>query len=99
MKKLKIEIPLILPEVPNEKDQCVQELISLLQEQKGLEKVHVLEAADKGVPQLCFHYNPELISIDRPTNWCVHYRKNRTQAHRSRRHPPFSPSAQYRAQS
>lgn len=65
MKKLKIEIPLILPEVPNEKDQCVQELISLLQEQKGLEKVHVLEAADKGVPQLCFHYNPELISIDR----------------------------------
>lgn len=65
MKKLKLEIPLILPEVPDEKDQCVQELISLLQEQKGLEKVHVLEAADKGVPQLCFHYNPELISIDR----------------------------------
>lgn len=65
MKKLKIEIPLILPEVPNEKDQCVQELISLLQEQKGLEKVHVSEAADNGVPQLCFHYNPELISMDR----------------------------------
>lgn len=65
MKKLKLEIPLILPEVPDEKDQCVQELISMLQEQKGLEKVHVLEAADKGVPQLCFHYNPELISIDR----------------------------------
>jgi len=65
MKKLQIEIPLILPEVPDEKDQCVQELISLLQEQKGLEKVHVSEAADNGVPQLCFHYNPELISIDR----------------------------------
>ncbi len=65
MKKLKLEIPLILPEVPDEKDQCVQELISLLQEQKGLEKVHVSEAADNGVPQLCFHYNPELISMDR----------------------------------
>jgi len=65
MKKLKLEIPLILPEVPVEKDQCVQELISLLQEQKGLEKVHVSEAAGNGVPQLCFHYDPELISIDR----------------------------------
>jgi len=65
MKKLKLEIPLILPEVPDEKDQCVQELISLLQEQKGLEEVHVSEASDKGVPQLCFHYKPELISIDR----------------------------------
>jgi Cd2+/Zn2+-exporting ATPase len=65
MKKLKIEIPLILPEVPDEKDQCVQELISMLQEQKGLEKVHVSEAADNGVPQLCFHYDPELISMDR----------------------------------
>lgn len=65
MKKLKLEIPLILPEVPDEKDQCVQELISMLQEQKGLEKVHVPEAADNGVPQLCFHYDPELISMDR----------------------------------
>ena len=65
MKKLKLEIPLILPEVPDEKDQCVQELISMLQEQKGLEKVHVSEAADNGVPQLCFHYDPELISMDR----------------------------------
>lgn len=65
MKKLKLEIPLILPEVPDEKDQCVQELISLLQEQKGLAKVHVSAAAENGVPQLCFHYDPELISIDR----------------------------------
>ena len=28
-------------------------------------KVHVSEAADNGVPQLCFHYDPELISMDR----------------------------------
>jgi len=65
MKKLKLEIPLILPEVPDEKDHCVEELISMLLEQKGLEKIHVSEAADNSVPQLCFHYNPELISMDR----------------------------------
>ncbi|MDD2278483.1 MAG: heavy metal translocating P-type ATPase [Bacteroidales bacterium] len=65
MKKLKLEIPLILPGVPDEKDQCVQKLISLLQEQKGLEKVHVSGVAENGIPQLCFHYNPDLISIEK----------------------------------
>ena len=65
MKKLQIKIPLILPEVPDEKDQCVHKLISRLQDTEGLEKVHVADETDNGVPQLCFHYDPELISIDR----------------------------------
>ncbi|MBI0398030.1 heavy metal translocating P-type ATPase [Cyclobacterium marinum] len=65
MKKLQIKIPLILPEVPDEKDQCVNKLIHQLQDKDGLEKVHVADETDNGVPQLCFHYDPELISIDR----------------------------------
>lgn len=65
MKKLQIKIPLILPEVPDEKDQCVNKLIQKLQDKDGLEKVHVADETDNGVPQLCFHYDPELISIDR----------------------------------
>ncbi|HCB47115.1 MAG TPA: heavy metal translocating P-type ATPase, partial [Algoriphagus sp.] len=65
MKKLQIKIPLILPEVPDEKDQCVHKLISRLQDTEGLEKVHVADETDNGVPQLCFHYDPEVISINR----------------------------------
>ncbi|MBO6620371.1 MAG: heavy metal translocating P-type ATPase [Balneola sp.] len=65
MKKIQIKIPLLLPEVPDEKDQCVQKLIQHLNDKKGLEKVHVADKTEDGVPQLCFHYNPELISIDR----------------------------------
>ncbi|MEQ9250239.1 MAG: heavy metal translocating P-type ATPase [Cytophagales bacterium] len=65
MKKLQIKIPLLLPEVPDEKDQCVQKLIQHLENKEGLEKVHVADETDNGVPQLCFHYDPELISIDR----------------------------------
>ncbi|MEZ4945076.1 MAG: heavy metal translocating P-type ATPase [Cyclobacteriaceae bacterium] len=65
MKKTQIKISLLLPEVPDEKDQCVQKLIKQLQGTEGLEKVHVADEADEGVPQLCFHYDPELISIDR----------------------------------
>lgn len=64
MEKLKIKIPLLLPEVPDEKDECVQKLIESLHDKNGLEKVHVSEEAENGVPQLCFHYNPDLIYLD-----------------------------------
>lgn len=65
MKKLQIEIPVILPEVPDEKDACVARLIDALQDTEGLEKVHIKETSDSAVPELCFHYDPEVISIDR----------------------------------
>ena len=65
MEKLKIEIPLILPEVPDEKDRCVRELMDRLQGREGIESVHVSTRQEDGVPQLCFHYNPEEISMER----------------------------------
>ena len=65
MKKLKIKIPVILPQVPNEKDTCVERLIQELQAKEGIEKVHVADANGDDVPQLCFHYDPDIISIDR----------------------------------
>jgi Cd2+/Zn2+-exporting ATPase len=63
MEKLQIEIPLILPEIPDDKDRCVQDFIELLKEQKGIEKVHVEQNSDSDVPHLCFHYNSAEISI------------------------------------
>ena len=65
MKKLQIEIPLLLPQVPDEKDQCVTRLTERLSGRQGIEKVHVADGKDHGAPQLCFHYDPEKISIDR----------------------------------
>ena len=65
MKKLQMEIPLILPDIPDEKDQCLDRLIQQLQGKDGLEKVHVAAANDNGVSQLCLHYDPEIISIGR----------------------------------
>lgn len=63
MNKLKIEIPLLLPEVPDDKDSCVDEFIQILEEKKGIEKVHVEKSGDNEVPHLCFHYNSNQISI------------------------------------
>ena len=65
MKKLKIKIPVILPQVPNEKDACVERLIKELEAENGLEKVHIADDQEDTVPQLCFHYDPDIISIDR----------------------------------
>ncbi len=65
MKKLQLKIPVILPQVPNEKDSCVERLIQKLQAKEGIEKVHVADANGDDVPQLCFHYDPDIISIDR----------------------------------
>ena len=65
MKKLQIKIPVILSQVPDEKDACVNRLIKQLEAREGLEKVHVADKKADGVPQLCFHYDPEVISLER----------------------------------
>ena len=65
MKKLQLTIPVILPQVPNEKDTCVKRLIQELEAKEGIEKVHVADAKADNTPQLCFHYDPDIISIDR----------------------------------
>ena len=36
MEKLKIKIPLLLPEVPDEKDQCVQKLLNQLKDKETM---------------------------------------------------------------
>lgn len=65
MEKLQLKIPVILPQVPNEKDTCVERLIKELQAKEGIEKVHVADTKEDDTPQLCFHYDPDIISIDR----------------------------------
>ncbi|HUH29697.1 heavy metal translocating P-type ATPase [Gelidibacter sp.] len=65
MKKIQLKIPVILPQVPNEKDNCVERLIQELQAKEGIEKVHVADTKEDATPQLCFHYDPDIISIDR----------------------------------
>lgn len=65
MKKIQIKIPVLLPQVTSEKDTCVERLINELEAKDGLDKVHIADEEADGVPQLCFHYDPDKISIDR----------------------------------
>lgn len=63
MKKTQVKLPILLPEVPDENDQCVQRLMDYLQNREGIEKVHIASEKDDDTPQLCFHYDPDIISI------------------------------------
>ncbi len=53
--RVALQLALVLPGVPDERDSCVQRLTDNLQAQ-GLEKVHVVQ--QDGKPFLCLHYDP-----------------------------------------
>ncbi|GAB4256984.1 MAG: heavy metal translocating P-type ATPase [Saprospiraceae bacterium] len=59
--KLLLEIPLLLPDIPDEKDACVKRIMAILEGKKGVEKVHVKPG---NPPLLCIHYNPEILSLE-----------------------------------
>ncbi len=60
--KLKLDLSLVLPDVPGERDACVGRLTHLLQAE-GLEKVHLIH--EDGSARLCLHYDPQQFSVSR----------------------------------
>lgn len=62
MEKIKIKIPVLLPSIPDEKDQCITRLIQNLENQNGIEKAHV---EDGNPAQICIHYHPDTISVNK----------------------------------
>src|SRR5690349_3987575 len=63
IKKTKINLDILLPEVPDERDECVRRIMKLLERKKGIDKVHVVPEENGKKAQLCFHYDPSIISI------------------------------------
>ncbi len=60
--KLELDLPPVLPDLPDERDACVGRLTKLLQSE-GLEKVHLIRA--NSVARLCLHYDPQRFSVSR----------------------------------
>lgn len=65
MEKTKINLDVVLPDIPDEKDECVQRIISELNGRHGIEEVHIVNKTDASQAQLCFHYDPESITIEK----------------------------------
>ncbi|MEX0723606.1 MAG: heavy metal translocating P-type ATPase [Gracilimonas sp.] len=64
MEKLTLNIPVILPDLPDLKDKCVSRLIGSLEGREGIQKVHVKTKGEEE-PLLCIHFNPDEISLQR----------------------------------
>lgn len=62
MKHVRIDLPILLPEIPDARDACVRRLQELLSQRRGITKTHVVE--DEGAAFLCLHYDPNVITID-----------------------------------
>lgn len=60
--KLALDLPVVLPDTPDERDACVSRLIRFLQAE-GMEKVHLVH--EDGSSRLCLHYNPQRFSVSR----------------------------------
>ncbi len=63
MEKLKIELPILLPEVQDERDQCTERLIERLKVHRGVERVHI--DTRNGEAVLCLHYDPNLMPLEK----------------------------------
>lgn len=64
MEKIKIDLDLLLSEIPDERDACVQRIISMMQNHKGIAKAHLLPGNEKDEAKLCFHFDPDQISLE-----------------------------------
>lgn len=63
--KIRLDIPVLLPGVDDESDQCVGRLVSRLSGRQGISEAHVTKTVGSQSPQLCIHYDPAVISLQR----------------------------------
>jgi Cd2+/Zn2+-exporting ATPase len=58
---IQLEFPVLLPDLPDGCDECLDQLEQLLETRRGIERVHVNH--DFEPARLCLHYNPDLVSL------------------------------------
>jgi Cd2+/Zn2+-exporting ATPase len=63
--KTRLDIPLLLPDLPDAADACVGRLIADLKGRSGIEDAHVLTEDGEASATLCVHYDPDVLSLSR----------------------------------
>ncbi|WKZ45437.1 MAG: heavy metal translocating P-type ATPase [Anaerolineales bacterium] len=58
---IELDIPLLLPGIENEKDECLNRLETSFQNHKGILRAHL--EREKSPIDLCLHYDPNLLSL------------------------------------
>lgn len=65
IEKLRLDIPVLLPEVTDAADACVARLVGSLEGRAGIEQAHVVAAAAAAPATLCVHFDPEVVALSR----------------------------------
>lgn len=63
--KLELEIPVVLPDIPDSKDACVGRLVATLEAKHGVERIHIKPADGTMPDRLCIHFDPAMLSVSR----------------------------------
>ena len=63
--RIRLDLPILLPDVPDAKDACVERLTSSLEEHDGIDRVHVAPSTNGEPDRLCIHYDPQAVSLTR----------------------------------
>jgi Zn2+/Cd2+-exporting ATPase len=61
--RTRIELPVLIPEVPDARDACVERLESTIRENPGILSTHVVEEGASREAHLCLHFDPEVIPL------------------------------------
>ena len=65
IQQLRLNLDLVLPELPDEADACVRRLIEELSGRPGIADAHVVRSAASGSAELCIHVDPAVQSVAR----------------------------------
>jgi len=63
-RKLRLDLPLILPDVDDIEDRCVERLVGRLAGRPGITEAHIVPSGGVSA-ELCIHYDPSAISLSR----------------------------------
>ncbi len=61
--RVRLDLPILLPGIPDARDACVARLQAWIGEKQGIESVHVVQE-DGAAPLLCLHYDPERLALE-----------------------------------
>jgi Cd2+/Zn2+-exporting ATPase len=59
----RLDLPVLLPEVPDARDACVARLTDALTATAGVERAHIIPAEDGHPAQVCIHYDPDQLAL------------------------------------
>lgn len=60
--RVRLDLMVLLPEVPDERDDCVRRLRTMVSLMEGITRAHVTPGADSAAA-LCVHYDPAVVSV------------------------------------